>query len=154
MLQDGKAASAAAQLQQHEDARVGAMEVACALLDRVLLLQDAPEEEEGPGSGAVTTSGTAAVFPSLGGRLQRAEGVVGPPAGPGVGGPTALAVEHELLRCLMALHALCCADPALCMPHKDPARFVRCLAPYLKLVRQLYQLLQPNRCSATVNTQS
>ncbi len=32
-----------------------------------------------------------------------------------------------------ALHALAMADPQLCIPSRDPARFVRCLAPYLKV---------------------
>lgn len=35
---------------------------------------------------------------------------------------------------LQALHALSLADPQLCIPGKDPARFVRCLAPYLKVL--------------------
>ena len=33
---------------------------------------------------------------------------------------------------LQALHALALTDVALCTPAEDPARIVRCLAPYLK----------------------
>ncbi|MEW5303660.1 MAG: hypothetical protein WDW36_006331 [Sanguina aurantia] len=33
---------------------------------------------------------------------------------------------------LLALHALCCVDVALCQDPRDPQKFVRCLAPYLK----------------------
>lgn len=32
-----------------------------------------------------------------------------------------------------ALHAFCLADVTLCMPANDPASFVRCLGPYLKV---------------------
>ena len=31
------------------------------------------------------------------------------------------------------MHALCLADVALCMPPQDAAKYVRCLAPYLKV---------------------
>ena len=34
---------------------------------------------------------------------------------------------------LQALHALCLTDVALCMPPQDAAKYVRCLAPYLKV---------------------
>ena len=34
---------------------------------------------------------------------------------------------------LQALHAFCLSDVTLCIPHNDPASFVRCLAPYLKV---------------------
>ena len=34
---------------------------------------------------------------------------------------------------MQALHAFCQADVALCVPRNDPARFARCLAPYLKV---------------------
>ena len=32
-----------------------------------------------------------------------------------------------------AMHALCLADVALCVPAQDAAKHVRCLAPYLKV---------------------
>lgn len=35
--------------------------------------------------------------------------------------------------CPQALHALALTDVALCTPAEDPARIVRCLAPYLKV---------------------
>lgn len=35
---------------------------------------------------------------------------------------------------MQALHAFCQADVALCVPSNDPARFARCLAPYLKVL--------------------
>lgn len=35
---------------------------------------------------------------------------------------------------MQALHALGLVDPKLCMPCKDPAQFVRALAPYLKVL--------------------
>ena len=35
--------------------------------------------------------------------------------------------------CMQALHALCLTDVALCMPPQDAAKYVRCLAPYLKV---------------------
>ena len=34
---------------------------------------------------------------------------------------------------MQALHAFCLADVTLCMPPNDPASFVRCLGPYLKV---------------------
>ena len=34
---------------------------------------------------------------------------------------------------VQALHALCLTDVALCMPPQDAAKYVRCLAPYLKV---------------------
>lgn len=34
---------------------------------------------------------------------------------------------------LLALHALCCVDVSLCQDPRDPQKFVRCLAPYLKV---------------------
>ena len=34
---------------------------------------------------------------------------------------------------MQALHALSLTDVALCTPAEDPARIVRCLAPYLKV---------------------
>lgn len=37
------------------------------------------------------------------------------------------------LEIVQALHALALADTKLCMPSKDPAQFVRALAPYLKV---------------------
>ena len=45
-----------------------------------------------------------------------------------LGGPPATAFSH-----LLSLHAFAVADVALCMPSKDPACFVRSLAPYLKV---------------------
>lgn len=35
--------------------------------------------------------------------------------------------------CGQAMHALCLADVALCVPAQDAAKHVRCLAPYLKV---------------------
>ena len=35
--------------------------------------------------------------------------------------------------CVQALHALCLTDVALCMPPQDAVKYVRCLAPYLKV---------------------
>lgn len=34
---------------------------------------------------------------------------------------------------MQALHALCLTDVVLCMPPQDPAKYVRCLTPYLKV---------------------
>ena len=31
------------------------------------------------------------------------------------------------------IHAACVADVRLCLPEQDPARFLRCLAPYIKI---------------------
>lgn len=42
-------------------------------------------------------------------------------------------MPYVLSTCLQALHAFCLADVTLCMSSNDPARFVRCLAPYLKV---------------------
>lgn len=39
--------------------------------------------------------------------------------------------EAATLKHLLALHALSLADPTLCVPPRDPAKFVRSLAPYL-----------------------
>ena len=40
--------------------------------------------------------------------------------------------ELQQLNCLLALHIITSVDASLCMPQSDPAKFIRCLAPYLK----------------------
>ena len=48
-------------------------------------------------------------------------------------GSLALRRAKHSFQPLQALHALCLTDVALCMPPQDPAKYVRCLAPYLKV---------------------
>lgn len=43
----------------------------------------------------------------------------------------AAAGEAACFSPLLALHALALADPSLCCPPRDPAKFARSLAPYL-----------------------
>lgn len=53
-----------------------------------------------------------------------------PPAAPCACSPGAAA--HPGFAHLLSLHALVVTDVELCMPAKDPAKFVRVLSPYLK----------------------
>eukprot|EP00798_Chlamydomonas_sp_ICE-L_P003395 gene3395-13435_t len=120
---DRRGTGSGAQQAQLTLAAQGASEVAAALLDRVLQLHDMSSAAEGPREestlGTETDGSAAPGSPEKGSAEDH-----GSPA----------SIERELLGCLLALHALCSADPELCIPKKDPARFVRCLAPYLKLV--------------------
>ncbi|CAK0782901.1 hypothetical protein CVIRNUC_006096 [Coccomyxa viridis] len=43
------------------------------------------------------------------------------------------AKDQDTFPHLLAMHALCLADVALCVPAQDAAKHVRCLAPYLKV---------------------
>lgn len=45
----------------------------------------------------------------------------------------AQAGEHAGFKHLLSLHAFVVTDVELCMPPKDPFKFVRSLAPYLKV---------------------
>ena len=82
---------------------------------------------EGAGSPGVTLPplNASCTPPSL----QRLSLPPPPPPPP----PPAEPYQRLQLRALMALQALASADVALCMPERDPARLVRCLAPYLKV---------------------
>ncbi|BDA45698.1 Nipped-B-like protein [Coccomyxa sp. Obi] len=43
------------------------------------------------------------------------------------------AEEQKTFPYLVALHALCLTDVSLCTPAEDPCKYIRCLAPYLKV---------------------
>lgn len=47
--------------------------------------------------------------------------------------PYPQAGEHAGFKHLLSLHAFVVTDVELCMPPKDPFKFVRSLAPYLKV---------------------
>lgn len=55
------------------------------------------------------------------------------------GGPAEPCIQvvqrsHDSVRVvLQGLHALCLTDVSLCMPAEDPCKYIRCLAPYLKV---------------------
>lgn len=105
-----------------------------ALLARVLELQGmAPAAAVGPTATGGNTntnsnvhSNTAhsdAVAPSPGGSQQQTQQQQ----------QEAAAASEELSQCLLALHALCVADPRLLHRPADPQRVVRSLAPYVKV---------------------
>lgn len=51
--------------------------------------------------------------------------------------------EHAGFKHLLSLHAFAVTDVELCMPPKDPFKFVRSLAPYLKVAGEVLSMPRP-----------